>query len=45
MSVMDPDDTLGLAQDTEIDPAGPDPREPATEVSEDQTQEIIPGEE
>ncbi len=42
MSAMDPEDVIGLQQDTEIDPEGADPREPASEVSEDQAQEIDP---
>ncbi len=42
MSAMDPEDVIGLQQDTEIDPEGADPREPASEVAEDQAQEIDP---
>lgn len=42
MSAMDPEDTLGMQQDTEIYPEGADPREPASETAEDQAQEIDP---
>lgn len=42
MSAMDPEDDLGTAQDSEIDPEGADPREPYTEVAADQSQEIDP---
>lgn len=38
----DVEDVLGAQQDSEIDPAGADPREPDTEVSQDQSQEIDP---
>ncbi len=38
----DIDEALGAQQDSEIDPGGLDPREPITEVTQDQQQEIDP---
>lgn len=38
----DPDEVLGAQQDSEVDPEGPDPREPFTQTGQDQLDEIDP---